>query len=49
MANIPQTPNISTDSGPPIKCLIGGPIRNAPTQVGKVGKVCKVGKVGKVG
>ena len=29
-ANIPQTPNIFTDSGPPIKLLLGGLIRGAP-------------------
>ena len=30
MANIPRTPNIFTDSGPPIKLLVGGQIRGAP-------------------
>ena len=30
-ANITRTPNIYTDSGPPIKRLVGGLIRGAPT------------------
>ena len=29
-ANIPGTPNIFTDSGPPIKWLLGGLVRGAP-------------------
>ena len=31
MTNIPQTPNIFTDYGPPIKWLLGGPISSAPS------------------
>ena len=30
-ANIPRTPNIFTDFGPPIKGLVGGPIKGDPT------------------
>ena len=30
MDNIPQTPNIFTDSGPPLKLLVGGLIRGDP-------------------
>ena len=30
LANVPWTPNIFTDSGPPIKWLLGGLITGAP-------------------